>query len=86
MTEGGGRPFRPFTVALSGGNWTCDPAGDSGDGGVQLRRGDGSGARLRLCGCLQDRAWGQCSLKSWSLNYVILTCLYSAPFQYIRTF
>ncbi len=45
-TEEGGRPyrpFRPFIVTQSSGNWARDPAGDSGDGGVKLRRGGGGG-------------------------------------------
>jgi hypothetical protein len=58
-TEEGGRPyrpFRPFIVTQSGRNWARDLAGDSGDGGVKLQRGGGSGARLWLWGRLWERA------------------------------
>jgi hypothetical protein len=59
-TEEGGRPFfssiSPLAIAYSGGNWTFDPAGDSGDdgavaaalvlsGGTVFVRGRGIGGR-----------------------------------------
>jgi hypothetical protein len=64
-TEEGGRPycpFRPSTVTQSGGNWTPDPAGNSGNGGVKLRRGGGFGARLWLWGRLWEGLRGWCFL------------------------
>jgi hypothetical protein len=81
-TEEGGppyRPFRPSTVTQSGGNWARDSAGDSGNGGVNLRRG--SGARLRLWG----RRWDQ--LRSWCpLNELDINNVFSFIYFYMRPF
>jgi hypothetical protein len=80
--EEGGRPYRPFcpfTVTQSGGSWTRDPAGDSGDGGLKLRRG--GGARLRLWGHLWERLRGWCSLNEAGYKLCLLVLFsYSALF------
>jgi hypothetical protein len=85
-TEEGGRsyrPFRPFIVTQSGGNWAIVPAGDSGDGGLKLRRGGGGGARLRLWGCLCERRRGWCSLNEAGYKlFLIVYVRYSAFSSY----
>ncbi len=83
-TEEGGRPycpFRPSTITQSGGNWARDSAGNSGDGGANLRRGGGGGAHLRLWGRCWDRLRSWRSLNELDINHVIsfiYSCSYSA--------
>ncbi len=81
-TEEGGHPFRPSTITQSGGNWARDLAGDSGDGGVILRRGGGGGAHLR-CGVAAGICCGAVPLNELDLNFVSLFS-YSAFFVIIR--
>jgi hypothetical protein len=82
-TEEGGRPYRPFrpsSVTQRGGNWARDLAGDSGNGGVNLRRGGGGGARLRLWGRRWDRLQSWRSLNELDINYVKFLHLFGCLF------
>ncbi len=67
-----------------GGNWARDLASDSGNGGVNLRRGGGGGARLRLWGRRWDRLQSWRSLNELDINYVnsfTYSATYSAFFH-----